>query len=240
MFLTIALLASCGGKKRGRLPPPTPARIGDTQRGEASWYGHPYHGRRTSNGEVYNMDGLTAAHLSLPFDTVVRVRNLANDRTVDLRINDRGPFVKQRLIDVSREAAKRLEMIGPGTTLVEVTVVGTPEMARTAPPPQPAASTTPTPGLPPTEAKPCLATGTHAVQAGSFSDLANALDLADRLDPPHPVSIVQAESNGRLVHRVLVGGALNHAEASHLLTQLRRARIDGFVVRTSEPGCAGG
>ncbi len=241
VFLTALLLASCGGKgPRVKLPAPTPARIGATERGEASWYGHPYHGRRTSNGEVYNMDGLTAAHLSLPFDTLVRVRNLANNRTVDVRINDRGPFVKKRLIDVSREAARRLEMIGPGTTLVEVTVVGTPEMARTLPPQQPPVdSPAPLPEFPAPAGSPCLATGSHAVQVGSFSDVANAEKLAATLRPQYPVSIVSAEANGRMLHRVTVGGALNNAEAQLLLADLRRLHINGFVVRTSEADCAG-
>jgi len=243
VFLTAILLASCGGKGRVKLPAPTPARIGATERGEASWYGHPYHGRRTSNGEVYNMDGLTAAHLSLPFDTLVRVRNLANNRTVDLRINDRGPFVKKRLIDVSREAARRLEMIGPGTTLVEVTVIGTPEMARTAPePPVPSpapGSPAPSPATPIASDDPCLATGSHAVQVGSFADFANAEKLAARLRPSYPVSIFSGDSNGRTVHRVTVGGNLNNAQAQVLLSELRRERITGFVVRTADADCAG-
>ncbi len=128
--ICLALLISCGGKKmRVKLPPPTPARLGWTQRGIASWYGHPYHGRRTSNGEVYDMDKLTAAHLSLPFNTWVRVTNLDNKESVEVRINDRGPFIKGRIIDLSREGAKRIEMIGPGTARVRVRVVATPSMA---------------------------------------------------------------------------------------------------------------
>ncbi|MCH7933823.1 MAG: TonB-dependent receptor, partial [Gemmatimonadetes bacterium] len=99
-----AVLFGCAGKKRVKLPPPTPARVGWTQRGIASWYGHPYHGRRTSSGEVYDMDKLTAAHLSLPFGTWVRVTNLANNNSVEVKINDRGPFIKRRIIDLSRHA----------------------------------------------------------------------------------------------------------------------------------------
>lgn len=123
----VVLLAGCGSKpKLVTLPPPTPARVGNAEVGMASWYGHPYHGRRTSNGEVYDMDLLTAAHLSLPFDTWVRVTNLENGRWVDLRINDRGPFVKNRIIDLSRAGAQAIHMIGPGTARVRVEVVGAP------------------------------------------------------------------------------------------------------------------
>jgi rare lipoprotein A len=123
----VILLAGCGSKpKLVTLPPPTPARVGNAEEGMASWYGHPYHGRRTSNGEIYDMDLLTAAHLSLPFGTWVRVKNLENGRWVDVRINDRGPFVKNRIIDLSRAAAQSIRMIGPGTTRVEVEVVGVP------------------------------------------------------------------------------------------------------------------
>lgn len=89
--------------------------------GVASWYGVPFHGRLTANGEIYNMDHPTAAHRTLPFGTVVRVHNLGNNRTFDVRINDRGPFVADRVIDLSRVAAQNLDM--PGTTRVRLEVV---------------------------------------------------------------------------------------------------------------------
>jgi rare lipoprotein A len=127
LVVGVILLAGCGSKPPlVTLPAPTPARLGNAEEGVASWYGHPYHGRRTSNGEVYDMDLLTAAHLSLPFDTWVRVTNLENGRWVDLRINDRGPFVKNRIIDLSRAGAQEIQMIGPGTARVRVEVVGMP------------------------------------------------------------------------------------------------------------------
>lgn len=127
LVVGVILIAGCGSKpKLVTLPPPTPARVGNAEVGMASWYGHPYHGRRTSNGEIYDMDLLTAAHLSLPFDTWVRVTNLENGRWVDLRINDRGPFVKNRIIDLSRAGAQAIHMIGPGTARVRVEVVGAP------------------------------------------------------------------------------------------------------------------
>lgn len=94
--------------------------------GVASWYGGKFHGRTTANGERYNMHGMTAAHRTLPFGTVVRVTNLANRRTVTLRINDRGPFIKNRIIDVSRGAAAQLGLLETGVARVRVEVVRSP------------------------------------------------------------------------------------------------------------------
>jgi len=91
--------------------------------GEASWYGKPYHGRLTANGEKYNMRKLTAAHRTLPFDTKVRVTNLRNGRRVKVRINDRGPFVRGRIIDLSWKAAKKLKMIEDGVVPVGLEVL---------------------------------------------------------------------------------------------------------------------
>jgi rare lipoprotein A len=86
--------------------------------GIASYYGKKYHGRKTASGEIYDMNALTAAHRTMPFGTQVKVTNLANDRSVVVRINDRGPFVKDRVVDVSLEAARRLQIIGTGTARV--------------------------------------------------------------------------------------------------------------------------
>ncbi len=96
---------------------------GWTETGVASWYGDPFHGRRTASGEVYDMDGLTAAHPRLPFGTRIRVENRDNDRSVELLVNDRGPFAKQRILDVSRAGARALGMIGPGTARVRIVIV---------------------------------------------------------------------------------------------------------------------
>ena len=89
----------------------------------ASWYGNPFHGRATASGEIYDMEAMTAAHPTLPFGTRLRVENLENGRSVTVTINDRGPFVKDRILDVSRKAARELGMLGPGTARVRITVL---------------------------------------------------------------------------------------------------------------------
>lgn len=89
----------------------------------ASWYGEPFHGRRTASGEVYDMDGLSAAHQTLPLGTRIRVENHDNGRWLELRVNDRGPFARGRILDLSRGAARELDVIGPGTARVTITVL---------------------------------------------------------------------------------------------------------------------
>ncbi len=101
-----------------------PTSAGYRERGVASWYGRKFHGRLTSNREVYDMYAMTAAHKTLPLPTYVRVRNLRNNRSVVVRVNDRGPFVHNRIIDLSYAAALKLDMVQEGTSLVEVTAIG--------------------------------------------------------------------------------------------------------------------
>ncbi len=100
-----------------------------TEEGNASWYGEPFHGRKASNGEVYDMNKLTAAHRTLPFDSMVRVTNLSNGKTTTVRITDRGPFVDNRIIDLSRAAAQEIESIGPGIVPVRIEVLSGPDPA---------------------------------------------------------------------------------------------------------------
>jgi rare lipoprotein A len=134
--LTVALagflFAACAHKKQARNPPPpprpaaVPAVVGTIENGIASWYGHPYDGRRAADGETYDMETLVAAHRTLPFNTWVRVYNLNNNKTVDVRIIDRGPFVDGRIIDLSHAAAQAIDMIGPGVAQVKVEIISTP------------------------------------------------------------------------------------------------------------------
>ena len=100
-----------------------PSSIGYLERGVASWYGKKFHGNLTSNREIYDMYEMTAAHKTLPLPTYVRVRNLRNNKTIIVRVNDRGPFVHNRIIDLSYAAAMKLDMVKDGTSLVEVTAI---------------------------------------------------------------------------------------------------------------------
>jgi rare lipoprotein A len=127
LSLTTGLLlaSGCSLVTRPTPPPPFPER-GQSESGIASWYGPGFHGRTTANGETYDMEAMTAAHRTLAFNTVVRVDNLDNGRSIQVRINDRGPFVDGRIIDLSRRAARELDMLGAGIAQVRVTVVQTP------------------------------------------------------------------------------------------------------------------
>lgn len=153
-----------------------PSAVGYRERGVASWYGKKFHGRLTSNREVYDMYQMTAAHKTLPLPTYVRVRNLSNNRSIVVRVNDRGPFVHNRIIDLSYSAAMKLDMINTGTSLVEVEAItfeggsgAQPTRQVTTAPPQ-AAVADPAPSNP-----------NHIyVQIGAFGSKANAerrLDL---------------------------------------------------------------
>src|SRR5262249_9530594 len=141
-----------GSAKRNK--PSVSAPAGYVEEGNASWYGNPFHGRRASNGEIYDMNKLTAAHRTLPFETVVRVTNLSNGKSTTVRITDRGPFVENRIIDLSKAAAEEIESIGPGVVPVRVEVI--------------------TPGIDPTS-------GYFCVQVGAFKERGNAERLRERL-----------------------------------------------------------
>lgn len=103
---------------------PTTVNVGESAQGTASWYGPNFHGKKTSNGETYNMNAMTAAHKTLPMNTMVKVINLKNNKSTIVRINDRGPFVAGRIIDLSKAAASAIDMLGSGTAPVRLEVVG--------------------------------------------------------------------------------------------------------------------
>lgn len=137
-FVLVALAATfisgCGHHSARVNTPLAPARIGSTETGVASWYGIPYDGRRAASGEVYDMRQLTAAHRRLPFQTWVEVTNLSNGKQVDVRINDRGPFVKGRIVDLSQAAARDIDMLRAGTTRVRLKVIPPPRIIPAASP----------------------------------------------------------------------------------------------------------
>jgi rare lipoprotein A len=124
VLLSLLLHSACGPRKASARVPV--ARLGATEEGIASWYGEPYHGRRAANGEVFDMEQSTAAHPSFPFETWVRVRHLGNNKNTEVRITDRGPFVKGRIIDLSRAAARDIDLLRAGTAKVRITVIQPP------------------------------------------------------------------------------------------------------------------
>jgi rare lipoprotein A len=166
--------------------------------GLASWYGRPYHGRRSASGEIYNMNAQTAAHRTLPFQTWVRVTNLENKRVTNVRINDRGPFIEGRIIDLSRAAAEAINMVGTGTALVRVEVVQT------------------APGEPNPRAR-------YAVQVGAFLVKENALALQSDLEERFGDVFIESHRapEGRY-YRVRVGHNRSREEAEALAEQLRQ------------------
>ncbi|MEA2111144.1 MAG: septal ring lytic transglycosylase RlpA family protein [Campylobacterota bacterium] len=109
---------------RGKRYYPTVVEVGETMHGNASWYGPNFHGKLTSNGETYDMHAMTAAHKTLPMNTIVRATHKQNGKSIVVRINDRGPFVETRIIDLSKEAARRIDMIGTGTAPVKLEILG--------------------------------------------------------------------------------------------------------------------
>lgn len=149
-----------------------PSSAGYQERGVASWYGKKFHGNLTSNRETYDMYSMTAAHKTLPLPTYVRVRNLRNNKSIVVRVNDRGPFVHNRIIDLSYAAAMKLDMIKDGTSMVEVTAISFDQPSGARPT---RASTTPSAPRPQASApQPVPVENQVYVQVGAFGDRANA------------------------------------------------------------------
>lgn len=178
--------------------------------GIASWYGPTFHGKASASGETFNENDLTAAHPTLPIPSLVRVTNLDNGKTVVVRLNDRGPFVDDRIIDLSKAAGAALDMQGKGTAKVRVEYVG-PAPAdgggATLVAAQPQRVDVTMRSLPPVVARPVAAAPSRGfyLQAGSFSDLGNAHALRGRLAGSGPVSIETAQVNGAPFYRVRLG-----------------------------------
>jgi rare lipoprotein A len=229
MAVCIAL-SGCGGKKR--VHPPTAARLGSTETGLASWYGHPYHGRRAANGEIYDMEKMTAAHRTLPFGTWVRVTNLENNQTVDVRIIDRGPFVKGRVLDLSHAAAVSIAMIGPGVAKVKITVIAKPAVVATAQAETPAVPAPPPPTPPPPAP---VAAELFAVQVGAFADRNNAERVRSSMEGRYGSAKVVMRDGQPVRWRVLVGREATPEDAEALAARIRgdgEARAGAaFVVR---------
>lgn len=215
-------------------PSPTAVRpkIGWTQTGVASWYGIPYHGRRAANGEIYNMNELTAAHRTLPFGAIVKVTGFASSETVTVRITDRGPFIGDRIIDLSRQAAREIDMIGPGIMKVKLQLVayGSPRMSAKPVPQEPEQEQAREPTREPTREPEAPKLSGYAVQVGLFNDKSKAESLKDRLSKRYqPVTLVPREG-AREQWRVLVGDKPTVEEAEALGVVLRKQVGEALVV----------
>ncbi len=188
-----------------RRPSAPPAPIVQGEEGIASWYGRPYNGRPTASGQIYNMYAMTAAHRTLPFGTLVRVHDLENGRSVVVRINDRGPFVPGRIIDLSYAAAMAMDMRSTALVRLHILSIG-----------------------------PDASGGIYSVQIGAFLDRSNAERLKRRIEKRfHPVIIKTADHGNEVFNLVLVGQESTRQQAQDLASQLVRAKLatQTYVVR---------
>jgi rare lipoprotein A len=231
--ITAMVSSGCGGRRvaAGRPPisaapaPTPPAEVATTEgkppadamtehpgepfeEGEASWYGAPFHGRRASNGETYDMNKMTAAHRTLPFNTVVRVTNMTNGKSTTVRITDRGPFVGNRIIDLSFAAAKEIESVGPGVVRVRLDILS---------------------AIDPNA-------GYFCVQIGAFRERVNAERMRTRLSTSYsPIHIVEYPTDGGSFYRVRVGKVSGEQAAQRLGEQLRgREGVTPLIFRVDD------
>lgn len=191
---------------------PIPSAEGYTERGKASWYGKQFHGRRTANGEIYDMYGDTAAHKTLPMHTMLLVRNLENGRATVVRINDRGPFVRERIVDLTYTKAAALGIIRNGTADVEIVALAprdkeeTPTLAAKKPD-----VTSPPPKKVPVQD---FDKGTFYVQVGAFEKVENARTLAQAFSRRgRDVIIQQYPAAGMNLYRVMIFAGTSLARA---------------------------
>jgi rare lipoprotein A len=208
--LAAALLftAACARKKHAPATASAPSP-GWSESGIASWYGNPYHGRATSSGEIYDMDQLTAAHRTLPYGAIVRVTNLTNQRKVEVRINDRGPFIDGRIIDVSRAAARSINLIGPGTARVRLDLLSYDRAPSTR--------------------------ASYAVQLGRFLSADDGERLRRQLGKHYtPIEVFPRPSApGEFVVRL--ARVPSESEAREIVESIRRDWGPAFVVRVEPP-----
>jgi len=178
--------------------------------GLASYYAEPYHGRKTASGEVFDTyQGRTAAHRILPFNTMVRVTNKTNGREVDVRINDRGPFIDGRVIDLSLRAARQIELVGPGIAPVKLTLLKAAEVPKVEVSDKPSA---------------------YAVQVAAFETEAAAEDLKHELEKKYSGVTIQAFSQEKTFYRVRIGKP-DIESATKLASELRKSDYKPFIVR---------
>lgn len=205
----LAFLIGAGGcaLPPGRVSVPYPPASPAVQTGIASWYGPGFHGKATASGAIYDQHEMTAAHQTLPLGTRVLVTNLEKGKSIEVTINDRGPFAKGRIIDLSYASAQALGMIEPGTIPVRIEVLG------------------------PDRFKPIRARLDYTLQAGSFAQIENAQKLIEQVTQTYPelsrVSIVPFQSRDSTFYRVHIGLFSNRDEAE---SQARQLANSGFPV----------
>ena len=177
------------------------------QTGEASWYGPGFHGQITANGETYNQYDLTAAHRTLPFDTILKVVNQNNGKSVTVRINDRGPYVGDRVIDLSKKAAEEINMVDSGVAPVQLVLVEAGGEIRTA--------------------GGDLNQEIFTVQLASFNRSSDAEAMAS--DIGRGARVEHATVNGRTVYRVFYGNFTRESRAQRAQRRMARSGYEGFV-----------
>jgi len=195
---------------------PIPTAYGFTQAGTASWYGPDFHGQKTSNGEIYNMYDISAAHKTLPMNTVLLVKNLENGRELVIRVNDRGPFVRGRIIDLSYSAAKQLGIVGKGTARVHLTALGEAEKGQDQL----------------MKMSERFYHGEYYVQIGAFINMENALRLQIRFTQAGHTTFIQKYYGRKAIyHRVhvYVGKTLQGATQARTILE-QRGYHGAFVI----------
>lgn len=207
------IIGGCGLATNTTTPPSSaPKDIDKVQEGKAfqqgiaSWYGPNFHGKFTANGEKYDMEAMTAAHKSLPFGSRVRVVNLRNGMATTVRINDRGPYVDNRIIDLSKKAARKINMIGTGTAPVHLYLLEKGNKVKNK-------------NLPSTEP-------TYTIQLGAFEDRSSAYHRSSKINGSR---VRKVEIQGSTVYRVYYGSYNNWEKAADKLKRLKRKGFNGFV-----------
>jgi rare lipoprotein A len=230
LFFAFSGCASRSPQPAAKPGQPKPYRVGTTwyypvsdatnfrQKGKASWYGKKFHGKKTSSGEIYNMHAMTAAHKTLPLGTYVRVHNLENGKSIEVRINDRGPFVRGRIIDLSYTGATKLDIVGPGTAPVEIVALGKAG----------ASGSGKSTGYVPVD----YYSGNFTFQVGAFSQKDNAVRLKQKLEKKYMnVHIVPYDDGKKIMYRVRVGRASSLKQAEEYETILIQQGFTGaFIV----------
>lgn len=205
-FLFLLLFGCSVPAAKVRVTPPAETRL--SQVGIASWYGPGFHGKATTSGAVYNQYEFTAAHQTLPLGTRVMVTNMENGNATEVTINDRGPFAKNRIIDLSYSAADALKIIGPGTALVRVDVIDSPTPLQTI-----------------------RASLDYTLQLGSFSQLENARQLRDRVAVSfNDVSIAPLQSKDATYYRVQLGTFPSRADAELRAREVAQAGYSVIIL----------